>query len=486
MLILTSPYNSSNNKFNKYKTPAKNINLNLINYNTSEKSIPHLEHNERKNLNNKTTRNKTTKQNKILFFKIKKLIAEFEKEKNEKERQQRINKKNNINLKTKKGKSTNNYSKIGPTSQKISLFPKQKVYSVPKIKSQMQFNRYLINDFKENDTELDYIKRSLKYQKINEDFDELIFLKQIKEVAKNGIREDFDKNPQKNEQEYFDTPDSEILKSSNSLKKIINKNVSEFNIDNSGKNNNINNNSNFKRYYTEQIQEIPKNFGKNVNKKGSNFNQNNYNFTERTKGTEKENSFIDENENNNNYNNKSPEQKLLIDIKNKNKIRETKRFKTKKLTSSMDKFHFSNRLYQANMKEYKRYIKKKQYIRGKNFSKHIALLNKEKEKLGIIETENEETNTERGLPRLIIPNLLFHIEYKDIFKNSFNTLRIFEEGDQDLDLDDLNKIRKAIKNYEIEMIKVLKKNNNVNYIKNHFNKTTVGKFKSTKGIYFSS
>ena len=60
MLILTSPYNSSNNKFNKYKTPAKNINLNLINYNTSEKSIPHLEHNERKNLNNKTTRNKTT------------------------------------------------------------------------------------------------------------------------------------------------------------------------------------------------------------------------------------------------------------------------------------------------------------------------------------------------------------------------------------------------------------------------------------------
>ena len=168
MLILTSPYNSSNNKFNKYKTPAKNINLNLINYNTSEKSIPHLEHNERKNLNNKTTRNKTTKQNKILFFKIKKLIAEFEKEKNEKERQQRINKKNNINLKTKKGKSPNNYSKIGPTSQKISLFPKQKVYSVPKIKSQMQFNRYLINDFKENDTELDYIKRSLKYQKINE------------------------------------------------------------------------------------------------------------------------------------------------------------------------------------------------------------------------------------------------------------------------------------------------------------------------------
>ena len=36
------------------------------------------------------------------------------------------------------------------------------------------------------------------------------------------------------------------------------------------------------------------------------------------------------------------------------------------------------------------------------------------------------------------------------------------------------------------MIKVLKKNNNLNYIKKRFNKTTVGKFQSTKGIYFGS
>ena len=149
-------------------------------------------------------------------------------------------------------------------------------------------------------------------------------------------------------------------------------------------------------------------------------------------------------------------------------------------------YNFSNRLYNTQKKEYNRYMRKKQYMRGKSFSKQIALMNKEKEKYGIIETENKEPNTERGLPKLLIPNLLFQIQYKDIFKNSLNTLRVFEEGDQDLDLDDLNKIRNAIKEYETQMFRVLKKNNGLNYIKKRFNNTTVGKFYSTKGIYFGA
>ena len=171
-------------------------------------------------------------------------------------------------------------------------------------------------------------------------------------------------------------------------------------------------------------------------------------------------------------------------MESKNKNNELNRNKKKKVTISMDKYNISNRMYLSQKKEYKRYMRRKQYVRGKNFSKQIALINKEKEKYGIIETENNEPNTERSLPKLLIPNLLFQLEYKDIFKNSFNTLRVFEEGDQDLDLDDLNKIRKSIKEYEIEMFRVLKQNNNLNYIKKRFNKTTVGKFQSTKGIYF--
>jgi hypothetical protein len=373
----------------------------------------------------------------------------------------------------------------------------------------MQFNRYLINDFKENDSEMDYIKRSLKYQKINEDFDELVFLKQIKEVAKNGISENVMENNQKNEMDFYDTPDSEN-KNNNSLKPRMTKEISEFNINSILKKNNIYN-SNMRRLYTEKIKEIPKNLGKSGSKRDSKresisnnitintINQNNnINYTSRTKVSEKENSFIEEKEkekekenNNDNIKDNKPQGiKFLMEIKNKNKNNEI-RPKKKKITTSIDKFNFSNRLYNAQKNEYNRYMRKKMFVRGKNFSKQIALINKEKEKLGIVDTEednedDEGANTERALPKLIIPNLLFQIEYKDIFKNSFNTLRVFEEGDQDLDLDDLNKIRKAIKDYEIEMIKVLKKNNNLNYIKKRFNKTTVGKFQSTKGIYFGS
>ena len=502
MLILSS----FNSKKDGILTPKNQDNRNLINFTASPKSIIKLESSS--NIHNNI---KSSKNNKNLFLKIKKLITEFETEKNEKEKLNHFKSKKNKTKTKKKINTKKNKKIIGPNTKPSALFiPTKKVFfSVPKIKTQMQFNRYLINDFKENDSEMDYIKRSLKYQKINEDFDELVFLKQIKEVAKNGIAENIMENNQKNEMDFYDTPDSEN-KNNNSLKPRMTKEISEFNINSILKKNNIYN-SNMRRLYTEKIKEIPKNLGKSGSKRDSKresisnnitintINQNNnINYTSRTKVSEKENSFIEEKEkekekenNNDNIKDNKPQGiKFLMEIKNKNKNNEI-RPKKKKITTSIDKFNFSNRLYNAQKNEYNRYMRKKMFVRGKNFSKQIALINKEKEKLGIVDTEednedDEGANTERALPKLIIPNLLFQIEYKDIFKNSFNTLRVVEEGDQDLDLDDLNKIRKAIKDYEIEMIKVLKKNNNLNYIKKHFNKTTVGKFQSTKGIYFGS
>ena len=360
----------------------------------------------------------------------------------------------------------------------------------------MQFNKYLINDFKDNDSELDYIKRSLKYQKINEDFDELIFLKQIKEAAKNGIAETIVDETKKDDMDFYDTPEAE--KGSNqSLKKLITNNISEFNVENILRNKNLLS-SKLKRFYTEKIKIIPQNLVTSPNKKininddndkpiNNNINQLHLNKRFITKinknEKEKENSIIEEtNETKNINNNKSSGIKFLMETKDKNN--EISRNKKKKISMSEDKYNFSNRIYNSQKKEYNRYMRKKQYMRGKNFSRQIALINKEKEKYGIIETETKEPNTERGLPK--IPNLLFQLQYKDIFKNSFNTLRVFEEGDQDLDLDDLNKIRKGIKEYEAEMFRVLKNNNGLNYIKKQFNNTTVGKFKSTKGIYFGT
>ena len=75
------------------------------------------------------------------------------------------------------------------------------------------------------------------------------------------------------------------------------------------------------------------------------------------------------------------------------------------------------------------------------------------------------------------------MQLKDLFTNSFNTMRLFNEGDQDLDLDNLNKIKHLIKDYEIEMTRILKNSDNPNCIKKRFNKSTVGKYHSSRGIY---
>ena len=173
MLILSS----FNSKKDSIKTPMNQDNMNLINFTASQKSIIKL--NSSKNIYNNI---KSSKNNKNLFLKIKKLITEFETEKNEKEKLNHFKSKKNKTKNKKKIDIKKKNKLIGPNPKSPSIFiPTKKVFfSVPKIKTQMQFNRYLINDFKENDSEMDYIKRSLKYQKINEDFDELVFLKQIK------------------------------------------------------------------------------------------------------------------------------------------------------------------------------------------------------------------------------------------------------------------------------------------------------------------
>ena len=62
----------------------------------------------------------------------------------------------------------------------------------------------------------------------------------------------------------------------------------------------------------------------------------------------------------------------------------------KKQKSIVDKYSFSNRVYKTHMNSYHKYLKNKQIMGGKNFSKQLAFLEKEKEKFGI--GENEDTN----------------------------------------------------------------------------------------------
>lgn len=364
MLLLTSsPLSSKNkNKLNKIKTPSTNkeTKLNNINLTSSIKTpvspifIDSVESNEQND--NIIIDSKFPKDTKInQFKKIKKLIAEFEKEKNEKNPFNHLTRFKSNKNKTKNTKSQNIKSKnILPKQisykRRISVLPNKKIYfNVPKIKSQMQFNKYLINDFKDNDSELDYIKRSLKYQKINEDFDELIFLKQIKEAAKNGIAETIVDETKKDDMDFYDTPEAE--KGSNqSLKKLITNNISEFNVENILRNKNLLS-SRLKRFYTEKIKIIPQNLVTSPNKKininddndkpiNNNINQLHLNKRFITKinknEKEKENSIIEEtNETKNINNNKSSGIKFLMETKDKNN--EISRNKKKKISMSDDK-----------------------------------------------------------------------------------------------------------------------------------------------------
>ena len=77
MLILSS----FNSKKDGILTPKNQDNRNLINFTASQKSIIKLESSS--NIHNNI---KSSKNNKNLFLKIKKLITEFETEKNEKEK----------------------------------------------------------------------------------------------------------------------------------------------------------------------------------------------------------------------------------------------------------------------------------------------------------------------------------------------------------------------------------------------------------------
>ena len=493
----------SNNFNNTDRQNKAQLNLNSYFYKNvpnlyTKLSDKYLHFGSEKNLSEK----KSSKN--ILFTQIKKLITEFENEENERKKKEKKKKK-----KSEKEKEKEKSKKPRPKkTKKLStmLIPHKKVYYItPKVKTQMQLNRYLINDFKENDSEQEYLKRSKKYQKMNEEFDELIMLKQIKEAAKNGVSEKINEAESFEEDLFDPNEDAGLfdfeLNSNNSIQPVQKLNAinGQKKIDVKKRNSiyfNNNYNLSLRRLYTENVKEpekkiissnlIHKALGHSQNHKNSKFKNNN-NESSANEGNDKKN------------NSKSPGIKFLMDVKNRrnsilshrhlsispvSKVDQRQIMKKicKKQKSIVDKYTLSNRIYRSHMNSYNKYLKNKQIMRGKNFSKQLAFLEKEKEKFGI--GENEDANEPGGLPRLNYTKLLYEVQLKNIFTNSFNTMRIFEEGDQDLDLDNLDKIKKLIKDYEIEMTHVLKVSDIPSYIKRNFAKKTVGKYHSSRGVYF--
>ena len=145
-----------------------------------------------------------------------------------------------------------------------------------------------------------------------------------------------------------------------------------------------------------------------------------------------------------------------------------------------DKFTISNNIYNEQKKYFDEYLMNKRIKRSKNFSEQMSNLAKEKD---LFKNNIDETGS---LPKLKEGSLIYEMKLKNLFKNSFNPMTNFKEGDEDLDLDNLKKIKNLVMEMEVEMFTSLKDEINPKYIKNKFNKTTVGKYHSTRGVYFGS
>ena len=521
-------YKVNSNIFNSSKNPTSLININsnsikfLFNKNKLKLQTNNDLYSQENNKNAYTDRNyftdeknsinydeKTTR-NINLFGRIKKLLAEFQKENDEKNRLYKSKKNNKKRIPKKKlnKKKSKKFSTL--------LVPQKKVYyNMPKVRSKIQLNRYLINDFKEVDSDQDYIKRSLKYQKMNEELEEMVIMNHIKQAEKMGTSENF-VNKYQTETEFFNNiPKCEVFDYEDDGGSSQNINILRAN-----SKNNEENNLNIKNMDDK--------------KKHSIFNNNNYNLSLRKLYMENNNiatmkynsnkhknvqKSFDSNQNNNVQNmeikegnkilkipriNHLMDKKKTISIKrinalinpNKNiqnnyipkigeqNLKKIKKKKTKKENIPLDKFSLSNRIYKNQKLEYLKYLKNKFIMRGQNFSRQLAILFKDKEKFGIIENEEDEGEKKlKGHPKLDQTKLLYQMKLKNIFTNSFNSMRLLNEGDQDLDLDNLNKIKESIKKYEIEMTRIMKNSDNPKCIKNRFNKSTVGKFHSSRGIY---
>ena len=442
--------------------------------------------------NQKFSKNLNKKQKIYLLSQVKKIIKEFEKDHKPKKK---INKKKKIQLtkeiENKKNKNNENESPKKKMINVESILRQRTTQPiVPKVRTQIQLNHYLINDFKESEINQAYIKRSMKYQEMNDDFDEIVEQLKEKRFLQNNVNASFhnenEKETQNDEDDLYyyekinDNNHENINKNNiRTVKKKSNPLISMNNSMNSDKINDFN-------HSLKQILINNKNYD-NSSIKSYYYKEQNNNQSEDSKIKTRKKIKIKTQISNNNSNKSASSSgiKYLRCIHNNKTSRNSKR-KTSQ-NQLYDKFEIASNLYKEHKKEYTNYLIKKQIMRGKNYSKQMALLEKEKEyykKLDGIEGD-EEYNSGK-LFKLNQNELLHQMKLKYVFANSFNTMRLFNEGDQDLDIDNPKKLKELCIDTQIKMVRALKRKNNPNYIKNKFSKTTVGQYQKSRGVFFGS
>lgn len=355
-------------------------------------------------------------------------------------------------IKNEKNKSETNKKKSKKFKDTSHLFLQRNVTpQIPFLKERFQINNYLINDFKEKESIQDYIKRSLKYRAINDNYES----EQQKKLEENY-----------NKQEIIDQP----------IIRIPTKKISEYSCISK---------SNFGKKIQSTI-----NMPIYIN------NNNNISIASKKKKINSKNdedSFsIDNSKNNDNIKRNKNKKNTTINIpikynfypnfRNSNKKKDTKKLSPKRNNNLryFDKYTISNNSYKDHKRNYSEYQMKKRKMRSENFSIQMSNLEKDKH---LFMTEGDEDST---LPKLKENKLLYLIQYKNVFKNSFNSMTAFKNEDQDLGFDNLEKFKKSILDTEIEMIALLKNENHPNYIKNNFSKKTNKKYRSTRGVFFGA
>ena len=383
---------------------------------------------------------------------------------------------------------------------------------IPNIKNRMELNKYLINDFKENDSNIEYIKRSLKYQKISDNYEQsksrqktsnqnffyngLVPTNKDIEIKINNNNNSYNKTKKKTRTNYM-SPKSMYSTYLSKMKKISPK---KFNEDNNNPSNNKENeyskrgsiskhyfSSNFIMQYKNNLFDLSKKISSNKN---LNLYYNNIEEKEKEK-PKKNNSYLKEQ-----FTLEKPQrnsQKKITDIysgttfvrKGKTSLTNKQKRKIhKKRLVLYDKLILSNNMYNEQKKYFNQYLMNKRISRSKNFSQQMSNLAREREKeLELCNSNNDEVGR---LPKLKEESLLYEMKIKNLFKNSFNPMVNYREGDDDLDLDNLKKIKDSVKETEIKMFTSLKNEINPKYIKKKFNKTTIGKYHSTRGVYFGT
>ena len=484
-------YIRANNKTYTHKLLNCNTERKIGNVNINEYKNRNFKRLNTLNLNNNFFSLKQVSRSfnkKQILSKIKDLLEEIEKSKDSKD---------NKNKKSKKLKDVS------------YLFLERSVKpQIPNLKNRIQLNKYLINDFKETESYQEYIKRSLKYKKINENYETAQMLKKetnqfyvLNEIIPPESDSEKEKEKKKNINKKKRKSSLLTDKTVKPKKKITfsflspntqhttftlkNKNIEDNSQKNIGTKTESNNITPIIKNYKNKIYDFYRRntiINNNLNfhfvkEEKNKTNNNNESFledellTERPKKTlKKRNTEVF-----------SSEKAILIRTKSNFPIKHKKYNHTnKKRKIIFDKFILSNNLYNEQKKYFDNYLMNKRITRSKNFSEQMSNLAKEKD----LYTNNcDETGK---LPRLKEGSLIYEMKLKNLFKNSFNPMANFKEGDDDLDLDNLKKIKNSVMEMEIEMFTCLKNEINPKYIKNKFNKITVGKYHSTRGVYFGS